>query len=297
MPVALVTGLGGFTGRHLAKRLVAAGYLVQGLEARSGGDSGFETHTCDLNDRDAMIALIDRVQPDVVVHLAAISFVAHGDAAEIYRTNVVGTRNLLEGLAALRRAPRAVLLASSANIYGNTTVDPITEDVQPQPANDYAVSKLAMEHMARIWMDRLPITMVRPFNYTGVNHSRNFLIPKIVDHFKRRASLIELGNLEIARDFSDVRAVVECYARLLEAGAAGQVFNVCSGRAYTLQDVLELMERIAGYPIEVRVNPAFIRANDVKTLRGSQDRLSRVIGAVQVPDLESTLRWMYESAE
>ncbi|MFZ6649805.1 GDP-mannose 4,6-dehydratase, partial [Undibacterium sp. TJN25] len=102
------------------------------------------------------------IQPDVVAHLAAISFVAHGDADAIYRTNVVGTRNLLDALASLPTKPRAVLLASSANIYGNTNTGILAETEPAQPANDYGVSKLAMEHVARLWMDQLPITITRP---------------------------------------------------------------------------------------------------------------------------------------
>ena len=200
MPVALVTGLGGFTGRYLAPLLEAQGYRVVGIEALAQG-CPYELRVCDLLDRRGMQTIVDEINPTVVVHLAAISFVAHGDADAIYRTNVVGTRNLLEVLAGCGKPPRSVLLASSANIYGNTRVDPITEASPPEPANDYAVSKLAMEYVARLYTDRLPITVVRPFNYTGVGQSPNFLLPKIVDHFRRGEPVIELGNLDVARDF------------------------------------------------------------------------------------------------
>ena len=132
-----------------------------------------------LCDRAELGRAVAEIKPDVVAHLAAISFVAHGDVEAIYRTNVVGTRNLLEALAGLEKRPSAVLLASSANIYGNAAVEVIDESVQPSPANDYAVSKLAMEYMARLWMDRLPIIMTRPFNYSGVGQAPQFLLPKI----------------------------------------------------------------------------------------------------------------------
>jgi GDP-6-deoxy-D-talose 4-dehydrogenase len=289
---ALITGINGFTGRYLAPELQAAGYRVFGT-GHHGESAGTDVHMVDLCDRNALGAVAAEVRPDVVAHLAAISFVAHGDAETIYRVNLVGTRHLLEALAALDSPPRAVLLASSANVYGNAPVEVIDESVPPVPANDYAVSKLAMEYLARLWLDRLPIVITRPFNYTGLGQSPQFLLPKIVSHFQARAPVIELGNLDVARDFSDVRAVAVAYRRLLEAAPAGEVFNICSGAAHTLTDVLRMMAEIAGYEIQVRVNPAFVRPNEVKRLLGSNRKLVRAIGPLPALPLEATLRWMY----
>jgi len=291
---ALVTGLHGFTGRYVARELAAAGYHVYGT-VTPGTDAGPDMFTVDLLDRAAVAGVVGQVCPDVVVHLAAIAFVAHDDAERMYRVNVVGTRNLLEALAANAHKPSSVLLASSANIYGNADVAVIGEDVAPNPANDYAVSKLAMEHMARLWMDKLPITIVRPFNYTGVGQSENFLLPKIVSHFRRDARRIELGNLAVARDFSDVRVVAKTYRRLLAAAPAGQTFNVCSGQSHSLESVIGMMGEIAGYPIEVYVNPAFVRANEVLSLTGDNTRLAGTIGPIPPVPLADTLRWMYEA--
>jgi len=279
---ALVTGLSGFTGKYVEQELRQAGYEVAGISA-------------DLTDRAALAAEVQALQPDVVVHLAAIAFVAHSDIEQIYRVNVVGTRNLLEALAAAPKKPSAVLLASSANIYGNTDVAVIHEDVPAAPANDYAVSKLSMEYMARLWMDKLPIIMVRPFNYTGVGQHENFLLPKIVSHFRRKEARIELGNLNVWRDFSDVRVVAAAYRQLLAKAPAGQVFNISSGKAYSLGEALEMMAQIAGYKIDVHVNPAFVRANEVARLTGDNRRLASVVGEIDPPPLEQTLRWMYEA--
>jgi nucleoside-diphosphate-sugar epimerase len=138
--------------------------------------------------------------------------------------------------------------------------------------------------------------VVRPFNYTGVGQAESFLIPKIVNHVRRRVPLIELGNLEVARDFSDVRTVVQCYQLLLEARAAvGQTFNVCSGRAWTLNEVLDMVREISGHSFEVRVNPAFVRQNEVKLLVGSTAKLEAAIGAQPAIALDDTLRWMLEA--
>jgi GDP-6-deoxy-D-talose 4-dehydrogenase len=149
--------------------------------------------------------------------------------------------------------------------------------------------------MARLWMERLPIVLVRPFNYTGPGQAPHFLLPKIVDHFRRGAEEIELGNLDVARDFSDVRTVVAAYRRLIERVPAGETFNVCSGKAVSLEEVLALMADIAGYRIRVRVNLAFVRENEVKRLRGSNAKLVETIGTLDTIPLEQTLRWMFET--
>lgn len=299
MKKILVTGADGFTGRYLAVELQRAGYEVHGLvrNAATGDVPGVSAlHTADLSDCAALAQVVRDVQPHKVVHLAAIAFVAHGDVEAIYRTNLVGTRNLLEALAQAKAPLDAVLLASSANVYGNSVGGVLAEDTPPAPANDYAVSKLAMEYAARLYADRLPLVITRPFNYTGVGQADNFLIPKIISHVRRRAPVIELGNIDVERDFSDVRNVVQLYRRLLEAPAAvGQTFNVCSGQAWSLGDVLNMAREISGHDFEVRVNPAFVRQNEVKTLVGSRAKLDAVVGEVPEIALRDTLRWMLEA--
>jgi GDP-6-deoxy-D-talose 4-dehydrogenase len=294
MTRALITGIEGFTGHHLAQTLREAGYEVFGT-CHGAAPANAHVHACDLRDAAQVGAVVKAVRPEVVVHLAAISFVAHGQVDDIYMANVVGTRHLLDALAQQGNGVRKVILASSANIYGNSDATVLDESVPPAPANDYAVSKLAMEHMARLWADRLPLTIVRPFNYTGVGQSERFLLPKIVSHFRRQEAVIELGNLDVVRDFSDVRMVVECYRRLMAPDAPNGTFNVCSGVGHSLQDVLALMRQLTGHEIEVRVNPAFVRANEVHTLIGSRARLDAAIGAVPAIALADTLRWMLEA--
>ena len=298
MSKVLITGADSFTGRYLAAALHQAGHEVHGLVRApiTGGVAGVHTlHVADLADAAGLAAVVRDVQPHQVAHLAAISFVAHGDVAAIYATNVVGTRNLLEALATSNAPLQSVLLASSANVYGNSVGGMLNEATPPAPANDYAVSKLAMEYVARLYAGRLPIVVTRPFNYTGVGQAESFLIPKIISHVRRRAPLIELGNLDVARDFSDVRTVVQLYQRLLGTPAAvGQTFNVCAGKAWTLNEVLAMVRTISGHDFEVRVNPAFVRANEVQTLLGSRDKLDAAVGAVPQIELQDTLRWMLE---
>ena len=295
MSKILITGVDGFTGRYLAKTLAELGHEVVGI-SRSAISTPIEglvsSYICDLNDVQGLNEILLNVQPDKVAHLAAIAFVSHGVIEDIYRTNVVGSRNLLEAVVAAGSA-NAVLLASSANIYGNRISGAIDETVAPDPINDYAVSKLAMEFVARLYRDQLPIIIARPFNYTGVGQAINFLIPKIIDHVRRGATAIELGNLEIARDFSDVRDVAFAYAALLnDPTAIGQIFNICSGKAQTLYDVIAMIKEISGHDFDVAVNPAFVRANEVKTLWGDRSKIENLTGQRAIHDFRDTLAWM-----
>jgi nucleoside-diphosphate-sugar epimerase len=290
----LVTGIEGFTGQYVAAELATAGYVACSL---SSGAYGTHTGFVDLLDAAAVSAAVSRIKPDAVIHLAAIAFVAHGDVDSIYRTNIIGTRHLLAALADLPSPPSAVVLASSANVYGNAagSGEKLDERTPAAPANDYAVSKLAMEYMARTWAGRLPLIFTRPFNYTGIGQSEQFLIPKIVDHFRLGKKSIELGNLDVWREFMDVRAVAWAYRRLLETTSDGDVFNVCSGASHSLREVLAMMADISGYEIEVSVNPAFVRKNEVVRLDGDGARLAARVGALPTYTLMDTLRWMYHA--
>ena len=290
---ALVTGLAGFTGRYMARELEALGYEVVGLDQRHASRPG--EHLVDLRNGPRLAEIVAAIQPSVVVHLAAIAFVAHGDVSDLYTSNIVGSRNLLAALAACKTPAQKVLLASSANVYGNAAMPTLDEDCAVQPENDYAVSKYAMELLARHWRDTLPIVIARPFNYTGVGQSPDFLLPKLVSHFARRLPRVELGNIDVYRDFNDVRMVASAYARLLERGVPGEAYNVCSGQAYSIKDVLAMLAELAGYSIEVDVNPAFVRANEVRRLVGSNRKLASVIGELKLIPLADTLRWMYRA--
>ncbi|WP_312932364.1 GDP-mannose 4,6-dehydratase [Pseudomonas sp.] len=290
---ALITGIQGFTGRYMAAELEAHGYEVVGTGSQASNEPRYVQ--ADLTDAVSLRTLLADLQPDVVVHLAALAFVGHGVADAFYQVNLIGTRNLLDAIAACGKTPDCVLLASSANVYGNASDGMLSEATPPAPANDYAVSKLGMEYMARLWQDRLPIVITRPFNYSGVGQGENFLLSKIVSHFRRRASVIELGNLDVWRDFSDVRAVVAAYRGLLEAAPIGQTVNVSSGVAHSLRDVIALCEQITGHHIDVTVNPAFVRANEVKTLTGDNSRLRRLVPGWTTPALQDTLAWMLDA--
>ena len=288
----LLTGADGFTGVYARAALEAAGYTVIG--AVIGTPAGPHETTLDITSLADCQRVMREQRPNYLMHLAGISFVQHADAEAFYKVNVIGTMNLLQALVDTGLAPRRVLIASSANVYGNAA-GVIGESQAPQPVNHYAVSKVAMEYMVRTFDDCLPIVITRPFNYTGIGQAPHFLVPKIVGHFVRRETLIELGNLDVERDFSDVRMVANAYCGLLDAPCAGQTVNICTGRPYSLRKIISLMEDICDYRIEVRVNPAFVRASEVKTLVGSPARLHALLDDLPLLPLEDTLRWMVQA--
>jgi GDP-6-deoxy-D-talose 4-dehydrogenase len=275
----LLTGAAGFTGVFFKTAAEACGHQVVALQAN-------------LTDKAAVAAEVLAVTPEAVVHLAAISFVGHADDTAFYGVNVVGTAHLLAVLAALPVKPNKVLLASSANIYGNCDASPITEAQAPAPVNHYAMSKLAMEHMAWTYLDRLPIVITRPFNYTGPGQAPQFLIPKLVSHFARKAEQIDLGNLHVEREFNDVRMVCDVYLALLAHGKPGEVYNVCSGQPYNLKHVVDTLIELTGHNMAIEVNPAFVRANEVHRLCGSPDKLLACTGPLNHYNLQGTLAWM-----
>jgi GDP-6-deoxy-D-talose 4-dehydrogenase len=277
----LVTGADGFTGVHFVKQAREAGYDVFAFNA-------------DLTNPQAVQAQVDAAASDVVVHLAAISFVGHDKPSAFYDVNVIGTLNLLDALSRSPKPPKRVLLASSANVYGNCEQSPISEIQAPAPLNHYAMSKLAMEHLAMTYVDRLPLFFVRPFNYTGLGQVESFVIPKMVSHFKRRATTIELGNLTVEREYNDVRMVTDAYLKLLDKAETGEIYNICSGKTYTLHQVIDALVELTGLQIDVVVNPAFVRANELHRLCGDAFKLHKTIGTPEQIALKDTLRSMLE---
>ena len=286
-----ITGALGFTAQYVAAEFELQGHEVWGCCQQASADNARYVQ-CDLLDTQGLAAAIQSAKPNVVIHLAALAFVGHGSPAEFYAVNVAGTRSLLEAITLSGVAVDHVILASSANVYGNSAGGRLSESTPANPENDYAVSKFAMEKMAYLWRESFPITVTRPFNYTGIGQSERFLVPKIARHYIDRAPEIELGNLDVSRDFSDVRDVAQIYRRIAERPSGFRVLNICSGTTLSLRQVLEMAADITGHDMLVSVNPAFVRANEVKTLCGDTTLLESCIGPVSRKGFRQTLSWM-----
>jgi GDP-6-deoxy-D-talose 4-dehydrogenase len=288
----LITGIDSFTGKHLSSYLKKIGYSVYGT---SFIDSGEKKYKCDITKKDNIIHILKEVEPDYLIHLSGISFPAHGNNEDFYKVNTIGTTNILDALIEIECDIKKIILASSATVYGNQGLEMLDETLCPKPANHYGASKYAMECLAQGYFTKLPIIVARPFNYTGVGQAEHFLIPKIVKHFKDKLNTIELGNLNVSREFNDIDYVCEIYKRFLECDTSGAVVNLSSNKAIKLLDIIDIMNDLSGYKINVEVNPAFVRKNEIKKLTGSTDKLFKMIGEIKTSPIKTLLKKMLEA--
>lgn len=277
----LVTGASGFTGRHFVPLARTSGYDVHELASN-------------LLDIGGLFEEVARCSPDFVVHLAAISFVQHAKSSDFFDVNVIGTQNLLESLLRLKQRPKRVLLASSSSVYGNAAISPVAETSPLNPVNAYGESKAKMEELAKVYLSELEIITIRPFNYTGKGQSQNFLVPKIFSHFVRSENVIKLGNLDIRREFNDVRFVASAYLALVEGTVSFREYNFCTGVTYAISDIIELLVGLFGYAPSVEVDESLKRDNEVAVLFGDESRLFGINKSLPRFDLGSTLAWMSE---
>lgn len=255
----LVTGADGFTGKHFCAYSHNLGHEIYKLKSN-------------ILDFNSLNNEIKSINPDAIVHLAAISFVGETDKLSFYDVNVIGTVNVLEAIKNNLKKPR-IIIASSANVYGNCAIESIDENVKPHPINHYAMSKLSMEYMSHTYMQDLDIIITRPFNYTGVGQNENFIIPKLVSHFKNKKSDILLGNIDVKREFNDVSLVCRYYLGLIYHGVAGETYNVCSGNVYSLKEIINLLKNLTNHHINIKTDNNLIRKNELKILKGNPKKI------------------------
>jgi nucleoside-diphosphate-sugar epimerase len=272
----LVTGAQGFTGHYLVELLRQLGHEVYALQA-------------DIRDLEALTTEIKSVNPTHVVHLAGISFTLDGKDINIYQVHLIGSENLLKACMEIRGNLQKVILVSTSHVYGFGNGEPLDEDFPVAPRSHYAVSKYAMECIAENYRDDLSIIITRPFNYTGYGQAGRFLVPKLVSHFKERLPAIELGNIDVARDFSDVRWVAQVYRALLDSEYEG-VVNLCSGRAVTIRYILDYLQQKTGHEIQLNQKIDLMRKECLLQV-GNHTKLDNWVGIQPYP-FESTLDWM-----
>lgn len=285
MKKVLITGIDSFTGIHLSKCLHNNKFDVFGTTYQ----------TCNITNKDEITKVLKQYQPNFIIHLAGISSPAHPQLNDFYSVNTIGTINLIESIIKLKLPIKKLILASSATVYGNQNKEVLDESLKPQPASHYGASKLAMETLAKNYFNQLPIIITRPFNYTGVGQTNNFLIPKIVNTYKNNLTSIELGNLDVSREFNNVYDISKIYTQLLLCEAHSIIVNLTSQNPTKLMDIVEAMNEIAGYNIKINVNPKFVRKDEIKSLCGSSDFLKNLIDLKFEYNIHQTLKQLYTS--
>lgn len=302
----LILGAGGFAGRHLARELAGRGHeVVASVRPRAPGaasppevSGAVAVVPCDVAEPARVAAALAEASPEAVVALAGTSspVAAAAEPAAAFRANTLGVVHLLDAIARHPRPPRALVVTSGA-VYGAGRGDgaPIDEDEPLRPRGIYAASKAAADHAAAAFAERgLDVVVARPFNHTGPGQRRDFVCADFADQVAairdgRAVGPVRVGNLDVERDFGDVRDVVRGYALALERGRAGRAYNLCTGRATAVREILAVLGELAGVAIETRSAAERLRPDEPPRIVGSARRAADELGWVPEIPLRRTL--------
>lgn len=288
----LITGAGGFVGKHLVAWLAR---VYPDAELHGTVYTGEHMtndllipHQIDLCDTDAVRALMEALQPAQIYHLAAQSFVPRSFEApwETLQNNILSQLNLITACLDLDIKPR-IIVTGSAEVYGIVSPDevPLTESAELRPTSPYGVSKITQDMLAKQYhtSHQIPLIRVRAFNHFGVGQNERFVAPAFAMQIaKIEAGLQEpvmyVGDLSAKRDFTDVRDIVRAYQLLAEKGVAGDVYNVASNVSYSAQELLDILIGLSDVDIRVEIDPARMRPANLPILQGNYDRLKQATG-------------------
>lgn len=307
MKKALITGIAGFAGGHLAWTLVRDGWEVAGVE-RHGAvldhpvflRERVRVEECDILAARELGRVIGKFQPEAIFHLAGTTHIpmAQSDPQLAFDTNIKGTLNLLD--AAAEHAPRTrLILISSAEVYGKARPEemPLNEDHPLRPSSIYGLTKLCAEQTALYYCRNrgLDTVILRPFNHIGPGQRPRFVCASFALQIARieqggRAPVLEVGNLDPARDFTDVRDMVRGYRLAAEKCPSGAVYNICSGRALQVREILERLLGLSDREIEVRTAAGRTRKTDVPIFQGDHTRFTEATGWRPEYGVEDTLK-------
>ncbi|MGI9146097.1 MAG: GDP-mannose 4,6-dehydratase [Chloroflexota bacterium] len=288
---ALITGIGGFVGRHLLQHLQTQGDEVSGLGRPADCvdmPAAVRVFMTDLGDRDAVERVMRETQPEAVYHLAAQSSPAESlsNPWATIGNNLLAQINLFEALLSTGNRPR-VLVIGSSDEYGRVgpAEVPTHENVPLRPTTPYAVSKVGQDVMGFQYFAQhgLPVVRVRPFNHTGPGQDARFVIPSFARQLAEiemggREPVLRVGNLDVARDFTDVRDMVCAYRLALVLGVPGDVYNLGRGRSVRLADIVNELITLCRLPVQIRVDQALLRPSDVPRQEADTRKFSSLTG-------------------
>ena len=297
---ALITGISGFAGRHLASRLNEKGHEVHGID-RSGGEvKGSKVYVCDILESENLGSITSRVKPDAIFHLAAFSSVrkSFSEPEPAKKINVDGTINVLDAAAECGTDP-VVLAISSLQVYGSPDKVPIDETAEIRPENPYAESKAEQEKACMEYFrnGKVRVIIARSFNHTGTGQPADFVWPsfakQIAEIEKGKRDVLKAGNLDVERDFSDVRDVVRAYELAAGKCRPGEAYNVCSGKPLNIGKMLETLKSFSTADVRVVTDPDRVR-KESPALYGDNSKLSGETGWKPEIPFETTLRELLE---
>ena len=303
----VVTGGSGFVGRHVIDALAASHHESIGF----GGPQpdGNRLHKVDVLDADALREAVARAEPDAVIHLAGNAFVPHAreHPLEAIDVNAGGVANVLEAVRSYRdRTGKSirVIIGGSAAVYGAQREErmPLDEGAPIRSTDPYSATKIAAEAYASAWQAAFGIDCVitRLFNAIGAGQDARFVVASFAHQLAAIAAGAEpvmyVGNLETKRDFLDVRDVASAYVALAERGRSGEIYNICSGKAVSIREILRELITMARVPVEVRDDPERMRASDTPILFGDASKLRATTGWEPSYALEASLRSIYADA-
>jgi len=301
----LITGCSGFLASYLVDALaieykdIALNFA--GITEIPGFTSpGMEVYTIDIRDREKIFQTIQAIRPQLTFHLAAIANVGFSwkNPKLTYEVNFIGTSNILEALGLYASGSR-VLLMSSAELYGKNDGNPCTEAPPlSQPANPYALSKLAMEMLGDLYSlnqkNSLEIIKLRSFNFTGPGQNQQFMASDFSSQIAQiekglREPVIRVGNLTAQRDFSDVRDIARYLSVISRMGESGGIYNMCSGKKYSIEEILDMLLSFSTHPIHKQIDEEKLRPIDVPVLYGDNTRIREKFNLYPAYDIKRTL--------
>lgn len=293
----LITGVMGFVGRYFVEYLLAHESYAEiiGVDIAPVCDMPIKYQMMDLNDSFAVNAFIQKIKPDYIVHLASISSVGQSwqNPTECFQNNTNIMLNILNAVSQNKLKTRVLSIGSSEE-YGNGKM-PLNEDMSLEPENPYAVAKVSQELLCKLYSKSLgvEVVMTRSFNHIGPRQNERFVVPSFIRQLVSIAQGAEnkmlVGNIDVARDFTDVRDVVEAYYKILRKGRTGEIYNVCTGKAVKLREILNIAEDILGIKANIEVEPSRLRPNDVMLIEGNNEKLRQELGWEPKYSIEQTI--------
>ncbi len=307
MKRALITGIAGFAGSYLAEHLIESGWEVAGLERLDlhyknleGIADRVRVEECDILQEQKVARVVRRWKPDTIFHLAGLAFIpsAENSPQMAFEVHGRGTLNLLEACRKYGRESRVIII-SSAEVYGSVPRDkmPISERTPLHPVNIYGATKLCAEELAAFYRRAysLAAIVLRPFNHIGPRQNPRFVTADFARQIARieagkKKPVLQVGNLEAARDFTDIRDMVRAYRLAAEKCDPGVIYNICSGRAYTIQKILDKLLGMTERRIEVKPEEKRLRKAEVPLTRGDSSRFRKKTGWKPQNTIDSSLK-------